>query len=384
MQFEFGTAGRVIFGAGTISRADGIAAQFGKRALVVTGRNQKRAEPLLNGLRTQGIAALTFSVFGEPETETIEQGVKLARQHRAELIISMGGGSAIDAGKAIAAMLTNPGELMDYLEVIGGGKTLANPSAPFIAIPTTAGTGSEATRNAVLSSARHHVKVSLRSAFMLPRAAIIDPALTHELPPEITASTGLDALTQVIEPFVCVRANPMTDALCLEGMERAARSLRRAFANGSDAAAREDMSVASLFGGLGLANAGLGAVHGFAGPIGGMFAAPHGAICAALLPYVIEANIVAAKKDRSHKETLERYDRVAKALTSNPSAGAEEAVGWTRSLIEDLRIPPLRTYGIRKTDLTEISEKAAKASSMKANPIQLSTEDLTGVLERAL
>jgi alcohol dehydrogenase class IV len=384
MDFEFGTASRLIFGAGVLARAGEIAAALGKRALVVTGRNQKRAEPLVNDLRTRGLAALTFSVFGEPETETIEQGVKLARQHRAELIIGIGGGSAIDSGKAIAALLTNAGELLDYLEVIGGGKPLANPSAPFIAIPTTAGTGSEVTRNAVLSSSRHKVKVSLRSPFMLPRVALIDPALTRELPPAITAYTGLDALTQLIEPFVCNRANPMTDALCLEGMERAAHSLRRAFQNGSDAPAREDMCVASLFGGVALANAGLGAVHGFAGPIGGMFPAPHGAICAALLPHVIESNLQAARRDGSAGETVARYDRIARVLTSNSAATADEAAAWTRSLVSDLRIPPLRTYGIRKTHLPEIAEKAAKASSMKANPIELSRDELIAALERAL
>lgn len=384
MEFEFGTAGRVIFGVGTLSRAGELAPTFGKRALVVTGRDKSRSEPLLNNLRAQGIAPLTFSVFGEPEIETIDQGVKLARQHRAELIVGIGGGSAIDAGKAIAAMLTNPGELLDYLEVIGRGKTLAHPSAPFIAIPTTAGTGSEVTRNAVLGSSQHHVKASLRSPFLLPRIAIIDPALTYGLPAAITATTGLDALTQLIEPFVCVRANAMTDALCLEGMQRVARSLRRACECGSDASAREDMSVASLFGGMALANAGLGAVHGFAGPIGGMFPAPHGAICAALLPHVIETNLKALQEKESQGDVIARYERIARVLNSNSSAKAEDAVVWTQKTIADLRIPPLRTYGIRKTHFPEIIEKASRASSMKANPVQLSTDQLAAVLERAL
>ena len=221
--------------------------------------------------------------------------------------MSLTGGSAIDAAKAIAALLTNDGELFDYLEVIGRAKPLTQPSAPCICIPTTAGTGAEVTRNAVLSSLKHRVKVSLRSPFMLPRLAVIDPELTVDLPPKLTATTGLDALTQLIEPFVSIRANPLTDALCREGIQRVARSLRRACETGAPEA-REDLALASLFSGLALANAGLGSVHGFASPIGGMFAAPHGAICAALLPHVMTTNIAALRERTSDSKALARYD----------------------------------------------------------------------------
>lgn len=207
------------------------------------------------------------------------------------MVIGLGGGSVLDAGKAIAALVTNLGNVFDYLEVIGKGQPLVNAPLPFIAIPTTAGTGTEVTRNAVLGSPAHGVKVSLRSPMMLPSLAIVDPELTYGLPPEITASSGLDALTQLIEPFVSVKANPMTDAICREGIRHAAKSLRTVYHNGADASAREGMSLASLFGGLALANAALGAVHGFAGPLGGMLNAPHGAICAKLLPLVMEVNI---------------------------------------------------------------------------------------------
>ena len=250
------------------------------------------------------LSATTFSVAGEPEISTVEQGVALAKKGNCELVIGIGGGSAMDAAKAIAAMLANEGELLDYLEIIGRGKALTKPSAPFIAIPTTAGTGSEVTRNAVLSSPEHKLKVSLRSPLMLARVAIVDPELTCDLPPALTASTGCDALTQLIEPFVCARANPMTDGLCVEGIRRAARSLRTAFHDGQNKSAREDMAVASLFGGLALANAGLGAVHGFAGPIGGNFPAPHGAVCAALLPHVMAANIRALRQRAAGSEAL--------------------------------------------------------------------------------
>ncbi len=299
-------------------------------------------------------------------------------------MIGFGGGSAIDAGKAIAAMLTNDGDLLDYVEIIGRGRALARPSAPFIAIPTTAGTGSEVTRNSVLASPEHRLKVSLRSPLMLPRIALVDPALTCDLPPALTASTGLDALTQLIEPYTCSRANPMTDALCVEGIRRAGRSLRAAFADGGNAAAREDMSVASLFGGMALANAGLGAAHGFAGPIGGMFPAPHGAICAALLPHVMETNLHALQKRDSTNPSLQRYAEVAKLLVNSNDAKPEDGVAWIRKLVSDLRIPPLRTYGVTGENTSELVGKARNASSMKANPIALTDEELAAILEAAL
>jgi len=246
-KFEFATATKIIFGAGVVRDAGKIAGEFGKCALVVTGRDARRAGPLLKILREAGVGAATFSVAGEPELFTVEQGAALAKKENCELVIGFGGGSALDAAKAIAAMLANDGALLDYLEIIGRGKALTKPSAPFIAIPTTAGTGSEVTRNAVLASPSHKLKVSLRSPFMLAKVALVDPELTYDLPPASTASTGLDALTQLIEPFVCSRANPMTDGLCVEGIQRAARSLRTAFADGKNKPARaRQRGVAAL------------------------------------------------------------------------------------------------------------------------------------------
>jgi alcohol dehydrogenase class IV len=384
MRFEFSTASRIIFGPGTLREVGPLAKEYGRRALVVTGRNPARAERLLAMVREQGLGAATFSVVGEPQIATVQAGVAQAKQQECELVISIGGGSVIDAGKAIAAMLTNDGEVLDYLEVIGRGKALARPAAPFIAIPTTAGTGSEVTRNAVLGSPEHRVKVSLRSVSMLPKVALVDPELTYELPPEITASTGLDALTQVLEPYVCARTNPMTDALCVEGLKRAARSLRSACANGADLAARTDMSVTALFGGLALANAGLGAVHGFAGPIGGRFPAPHGAVCAALLPHVMGANVRALRVRQPGGDSLRRYDEAARVLTGKATATAEDGIKWVRELIVDLKIPRLRTYGMKAEHAVELVEQAAQASSMKANPIVLSREELAGILDEAL
>jgi len=290
----------------------------------------------------------------------------------------------LDVGKAIAAMMTNEGDVLDYVEIIGHGKALNRMPAHFLAIPTTAGTGSEVTRNAVLASPEHRLKVSLRSPMMLPRIALIDPELTYDLPPGITASTGLDALTQLIEPYVCLRANPMTDALCMEGIRRIAKSFRRAVENGHDITARADMAIASLFGGMALANAGLGAVHGFAGPIGGMFSAPHGEICAALLSHVIEMNLRALRERETKSKALSRYEDVARSLTGNSSATATAGVEWIRKLVADLKIPRLGHHGIKAEHTEEIARNALNASSMKANPIALTLTELQEVLKRAL
>jgi len=384
MRFEFATATRIIFGAGTLGEVGPIAAEMGKRALVVTGRTAERAKPLLDLLAAQGVDIVTFSVSGEPTTEVVRRGTQRAREADCDLVIGFGGGSAIDAGKAIAALLTNGGDPLDYLEVIGKGKPLTRPSAPYIAIPTTAGTGAEVARNAVLRSPQHRVKVSLRSPLMLPRLALVDPELTHTMPPEVTASTGLDALTQVMEPYVSNKANPLTDALCREGMRRAARSLRRAYEHGDDAAAREDMALVSLFGGLALTNAGLGAVHGFAGPIGGMFPAPHGAVCASLLPHVMTVNVRALQERAPESVALRRYDEIARLLTGNERATAADGVAWVRELCAALRIPPLSAYGMTEADFPALKEKASRASSMRGNPIKLTAEEMEEVLARAL
>jgi alcohol dehydrogenase class IV len=343
-----------------------------------------RAEPLYALLKTANIEFTVFRVTAEPTVELARDGVETARQFGAQFIIGFGGGAAIDAGKAIAALTTNPGDPLDYLEVIGRGRPLANPPLPYIAVPTTAGTGAEVTRNAVLASAEHRVKVSLRTPLMLPRLALIDPDLMVSLPPDITASTGMDALTQVIEPFVSNAANPMTDAFCREGIIRAARSLRRAYRDGTDIDAREDMALAALFGGLALANAKLGAVHGFAAPIGGMFDAPHGAICAALLGPVMRANIEALRSRMPQNPSLERYTEIARLLTGNPGAAAEDGAVWVETLMRDLSIPGLGTYGIAAAAFPEIAGKAAQASSMKGNPVELTTGELTAILAEAL
>ncbi len=384
MNFEFATATRLIFGPGKLKEVGSLAAEMGRRALVVTGGTVERARPLLEILAAHNIETTTFSVAGEPTVKIAQQGTQRGREVRCDMVIGFGGGSAIDSGKAIAALLTNDGQPLDYLEVIGRGQPLSQPPAPYIAIPTTAGTGAEVTRNAVLGSPEHRVKVSLRSPLMLPRLAVIDPELTYDLPPAITASTGLDALTQVLEPYVCNKTNPLTDALCREGLRRAARSLRRAYDQSNDVTAREDMALVSLFGGLALANAKLGAVHGFAGPFGGMFPAPHGATCAALLPPTMAVNVAALQKRAPESDVLHRYDEIARILSGSHKATAVDGVAWVQDLCAALHVPSLSTYGLTREDFPTLIEKSARASSMQGNPIQLTAEEMAEILERAL
>lgn len=384
MNFEFATAARILFGEGVFARAGALAAELGTRVLVVGGRTPARIEPLLALLAEKEIPAAGMAVQGEPSVRAALRGTEQARRFGADLVIGMGGGSAIDAAKAIAALLTNAGDPFDYLEVIGHGRPLDRPSAPVIAIPTTAGTGAEVTRNSVLASPEQQVKVSLRHASMLPDVALVDPVLTYDMPQAVTASTGLDALTQCLEPFVSHLATPLTDGFCREGMRRAARSLHGAWRDGSDVQARRDMALASLCGGLALANAKLGAVHGFAGPVGGMFDAPHGAVCARLLPAVMEANVRALQQRAPGSPALGRYQEVAQILTGNANAEIADGVAWVRALSDELSVPGFAGYGMTERDLADIVAKALPSSSMKGNPIALTESELSAVLTQAL
>lgn len=383
MRFEFATATRIVFGLGALRELAPLAVELGARPLVVSGKNMERVAPLLSLLSARGLKPVSYVVTGEPTTDDVRRGLTLARENACDLVIGFGGGSPMDTAKAIAALLTNPGELLEYLEVIGQGKPLEVPSAPVIAIPTTAGTGAEVTRNAVLTSPEHGVKVSLRSPHMLPRLALVDPELTYSVPPAITASTGLDAFTQLVEPYVTPAASPLTDGLCLEGIRRAARSLQRAYQDGGDTQAREDMAIASLFGGLALANAKLGAVHGFAGVLGGVFPAPHGAVCGRLLPEVTAVNIRALRKRDPNNRALARYEEIARLLLGASGAAAEDVIVWIAALCRDLAIPGLATYGITAADFPCIIAGASRASSMKGNPIALTEAELIEILERA-
>lgn len=384
MNFSFATAGNIIFGAGTVARAADEAARLGRRVLLVTGGNAARTVDFVRRLEKRNLSATRFAIAGEPTVAQAVQGADLARREKCDLVIGFGGGSALDGAKAIAALAVNTDPVATYLEVIGQGHPLPHPPLPCVAIPTTAGTGCEVTRNAVLKSVRHQVKVSLRSPSMLPDLAVVDPELTLTLPPDVTAATGCDALTQLLEALVSAKANPMTDALCREALPRAARALPHAMARPHDLAARGDMCLASLFSGLALANGGLGAVHGIAGPLGGMIAAPHGAICARLLPFVTEANVAALSRSTSHAAALQRYSQAARLVLDSPRVTRDDLMQWLHALVKHLNIPPLKHWGLGPADVPALVAKARAASSMKGNPVALTESELSDIIMKAL
>ncbi len=357
--------------------------------MIVTGPKIPGLTIVIDLLSANGVTTDVFYIEGEPTIRQVDEALRHTNQAQWDHIIGLGGGSAIDMAKAISALETNPGNIRDYLEVIGLGKKITQPCLPVIAIPTTAGTGAEVTRNAVLMSPDDKVKVSLRSPYLLPKLAVVDPELTSSLSPQVTASTGMDALVQLIKSFVSSRSNPLTDAICVEGIKKWVGSIRSVYHDGNDLEGRENMALASLFGGLALANAGLGAVHGFASVIGGMYAAPHGAICAKLLTPVISTNnralLYASQTERAITDrTLEKYRFIARLLTGNHEAEIDDGIGWLECICTDLAIPGLSAYGILEKDIELIVEKAAVSSSMRANPIQLSVDELHWVMTQAL
>jgi alcohol dehydrogenase class IV len=384
MQFDFSTSSKIIFGSGKLNTIGDIASGFGKKVFIISGCPNPIVDRLVLALETRGIVHSSVKIEKEPTIDVIKSIIDVALQFSPDMLIGIGGGSAMDAAKSTASLISNPGEIMDYVEVIGLGKPLLNQSLPLIAIPTTSGTGAEVTKNAVLTSPQDAVKVSLRSPYLFPNVSLVDPELTLSVPPTITAFTGLDALTQLIEPFTCIDPNPMTDILCRDGIQRISRALYQAYDNGKALQAREEMSLASLLSGIALANAKLGAVHGIASVIGGIISAPHGAICASLLSKTMEANITALKDRAPGHPSLDRYDSIAKILSNQPSATAEVGVQWVQNFCNHAKIPPLSVFGLSKSDFDKISEKAMKASSMKGNPIILSEGELRNILHKSL
>jgi alcohol dehydrogenase class IV len=375
--FEFATAGRIVAGAGRSAELPGLLAGLGSRVLVCTGANPARHAGLLARL---GLPATIVQVAGEPTIEEARAATAAAREHGADVVAAIGGGSVIDLGKAVAMLLGNGGDPLDYLEVVGAGRAITEPAVPCVAVPTTAGTGAEVTANAVLASPAHGLKASLRSPLMLPRVALVDPELTVTCPPPVTAASGLDALTQCLEPFVSVRANALTDGLAREGLRRAAAGLRAAYADGTDLAARTDMAMCSLLGGIALANAKLGAVHGLAGVIGGTAAVPHGMACAALLAPVAEANVRALRAADPDHPVLARYTEAARLLTGTQAAAIEDGVAWLRETTALLAVPPLGAFGLRPGQAGEVAARARTSSSMRGNPIPLSEDALREIL----
>ena len=375
--FELAAPGRVVFGAGVSAQAVSAVTAFrAKRALVVTGKSAARSDGVCKQLP---ITSIVYAIPSEPTVAMVADGRALARKEKCDVVIAVGGGSAIDAGKAIAALAANDGELADYMEVVGKALPLPRAGLPCIAIPTTAGTGAEVTKNSVLASPEAKVKASLRSPYLLPALSLVDPNLLEGTPAPVTAATGLDALSHLLESFVSIRANPFTLALAREGMARVARSLRLAFEHGLTSERREDLALASLFGGLCLANSGLGAVHGFAAPLGGTWKAPHGAVCAALLPAVMRKNVAALAARAPEHSAVSRYRELDGIL-----GGGSDASTRVADLVAALGIAGIASFGVRPNDIPLLVEKAKVASSMKGNPIALTDEELTAIAAESM
>jgi alcohol dehydrogenase class IV len=384
MKFEFMTASRIIVERDGLKQIGKLTKSFGQHVLLVGRLASEDTKRAIEYLNSEGCIVTPVNVKGEPSVDSINEIVATSRENKCEVVVAIGGGSVLDSGKTIAALMTNTNDIMDYLEVIGNGVPVSKKSLPFIAVPTTSGTGAEATKNATILSVAHKLKVSIRSPFMLPDVVLLDPKLTLSVPKDVTASTGLDALTQVLEPYVSKMANPITDAFAKEGLARAARSLKKAYDHGEDIDAREDMAIVSLFGGIALANAKLGAVHGFAGVLGGMFPIPHGVVCARLLPYVTRKNIEVLNARDPQNPAVKRYEDVAKILTGNPDAHALDGVVWLEDLCKHLGVNSLSHFGVKEEHLDDIIVKSMNASSMKGNPIELTHDELKDILQQAL
>lgn len=377
--FDLALPPRISFGAGRVADLPAVVAGLGSRLLVVTGATPARVAEVIAPLREGADVLEVVTVAGEPTIIDARAATAQGRALAADVVVAIGGGSAIDLAKATAMLLANGGDPMDYIEVVGRGQPIRRAPLPLVAVPTTAGTGAEVTANAVLGIPEHAVKASLRHPLMIPRHAVVDPELAFDCPPAVTAASGMDALTQCLEPYVSNRANIMTDSWARTGMMAAGRSLIAAYWDGADLAARTDMSLCSLLGGLSLANAKLGAVHGFAGVLGGMTDASHGALCAALLGPVCEANLAHADA-----RLIGRFGHIAACLTGVPEATPEDGLHWIEHTCALLEIPSLSAHGFSDKDTDVVVARAARASSMAGNPINLPTDELAKIFRAAL
>jgi alcohol dehydrogenase class IV len=384
VQFQLAIPGDIRFGAGRVSELPAALGDLGaSRVLIVTGRTTTRADGIRSTLQQAGISSVVLGVATEPSIERVRAAVDVTLETRCDAVLGFGGGSALDVAKAVAVLATSGTDPMDHLEVIGAGRPIERPGLPCIAVPSTAGTGSEVTRNSVLSG--DGVKASLRSPLLLPKVALVDPDLLVGVPKPTIAASGMDALSQLIEPLLSQRANPFTDALARDGIRRSARSLRRAYQDGmEDAGVREDLAMASLFSGICLANSGLGVVHGLAAAAGARLSAPHGAVCAAVLAAAMEVNLHALGERAPDHPAVQRIAEVASLLTGRSDARAEDAIGWLHELTATLSIPGLATYGLDQDHIAEVVKAAQRASSMRGNPIELHDNEVIEIVTRSL
>ncbi len=380
VEFDYRAPGQIVFGTDAIQRIPDLVRDFPKKVLLITGKDRLRAGDVEEILKRNRFEVFSVSIIAEPTDTSLTHCVSVAQQDKVGWVIAVGGGSVIDSGKIISVMINNPGKVIDYVEIIGAGKPLERKALPFIAVPTTAGTGTEVTKNAVIRSLNKQVKISMRDEKLIPRIAVIDPKLTMSMTPELTAQTGLDALTQLLEAYTSKMSNPFTNMVCREGLSLVSRSFLKAFDDGMDIRARSDMALAAMYSGMALANAKLGAVHGIAGPLGGMFPIPHGAACAALLPYVIRMNVELLQNDGDH-ELLCKYDDAAGILCEG---GLGKLLAWLDSINQHMNIKPLSKFGVGPTDIRMIAMKASQSSSMKGNPVELTLEQIEEIIYSAI
>ncbi|MBB1464517.1 iron-containing alcohol dehydrogenase [Vibrio sp. SG41-7] len=378
--FQFMTSTKIIFGDGALPASLSLFNQYGYSVLLVTGNTLERTSLVTDYLDAQSMRYQQIAVSGEPNIKMVEEAATSARRFKPDMVVAMGGGSAIDMGKALAAVLPNQGNLYDYVEVVGRNVPLKTKPLPFIAIPTTASTGAEVTKNAVLKSGQDQVKISLRSPEMLADVAIVDPALTHGTNPYLSGRGAMDAFTHLMEAYVCGEPNPLTDMICEEGLRKLSCSVIQACIY-DEPQARSDLAFASMLGGMAITNAKLGAAHGLASALGGKISAPHSVITARLAPFVMLENIAVAK-EQQRNDILARYQRIAQIVTGNVEAKEEEAITWLSEVLDTLKLPSLLEFGVCEAQFDEVSADALKSVAIKGTPLPLNQERLVHILKQ--
>ncbi len=391
--FAISTLPRIVFGAGSFRQVPELLQSFGKRVLVVSGGRSLRAtlhwQGLLDAMKGRGLSWEDMVVQGEPSPQLVDQAVRMYRSAGIEMVLGIGGGSVLDAAKAIAGLLPHGNSVMDHLEGVGPELPYRGPSLPFIAVPTTAGTGSEATKNAVLSAhGAGGFKKSFRHELLVARYAVVDPDMLASCPPDLIAANGMDAFTQLLESYTSTRANPFADALALDGLARVRDGLPAWYEGGAAAAeARAAMAYAALLSGITLAQTGLGVVHGLAAPLGALFPIPHGAACGALLAAATEVNIRALEQRQPDSPALPKYARVGRLLRGKTHMDDEGARVFLLHVLKDwtqrLAIPGLAAWGVRAEDFPALVA-GCRGNSMKTNPLPLSDDEVGEILARCL
>jgi len=390
--FSLSRLPRIEFGPGALAKLPAIARSYGTHALLVTGAGSLKASPfwpaVTSGLKAQGMSWLHLAIPAEPSPQMVDEAVRALRTEPVDVVIGIGGGSALDAAKAIAGLLKPGNSVMDHLEGVGPELPYAGPATPFVAVPTTAGTGSEATKNAVLSvQGTDGFKKSFRDEKLVAEVALIDPDLLATCPPAVIAANGMDALTQLLESYVSSRAAPLTDSLAWGGMKAARDGLLALYADAGDAAARERMAYAALVSGITLAQVGLGSVHGLAAPLGAFFPIPHGVACGTLVATATRINIETLRAREPAHPALEKYAQVGRLLshqgqldqTASHATLIDTLDAWTR----DLGLPTLAHYGVTPADIPRIVAHS-RGSSMKTNPVLLEDSEIAAILSARL